>query len=78
MRGVWGGFLQTSGIGEGRDDGYEKAVGILQGERQAGPRDTVGSMSFMKEEGSGGDTEFSLGPAPSELSMGHPDGSSHA
>lgn len=74
-----GELLQTTGIGEGRDDGDELAVGILQGERQVGPRDPVGSPSLMKEEVSGGNTEFSLGPMFSELSMGsHKDGSSHA
>lgn len=73
-----GELLQTSGIGEGRDDRDELTVGMLQGERQIGPRDLVGSMSLMKEVGSGGNTEFSLGPMPSELSKGHQGGSSHA
>lgn len=60
MGGV-GELLQTTGIGEGRDDGDELAVGILQGERQVGPRDPVHSLSLMKEEVSGGNTELSIG-----------------
>lgn len=37
-------------------------MGIPQGERQFGPRDPLESLSLMKEEVSGGNTEFSLGP----------------
>lgn len=53
MGGV-GEVLQTSNVGEERDDGNDLAMSVAQGE--VGPRDQVGSVSLTQEEGSEGNT----------------------